>query len=207
MQRALPTALTPSQRFSDSWAPRWIWPSYDGIIAPVSPPDAPAPAVTKSVPENASTEKSRKPVDAEPDNVATKADAPKRVELPPAIEPNELVDTDTVRLERVPFDRDDVRLVGYLEPMASSKRSGGSGRFRLDGGPFRTRQEPKPSSGCCTCTFRSKLRRAGRHHPHNGNHDIARYMTCGHNIRFVRRGNNVAIVRRGSRPSLSTTTT
>lgn len=115
-----------------------------------------APAVTKPVTNNR-TNRRRKPTEPAPDDAPAEADATKRVKLPPAIEPDELVEPDTVRLERVPFDLDDrrsrmvlagngdnVRLVGYLEPHGIEQKKWDAlapGRLRLDGGPFRTRQE------------------------------------------------------------------
>lgn len=116
-----------------------------------------APAVTKIVTEHARSDRRRKPVHAMPDGATTVADASERAELPPAIEPREVVDTDTVRMERIPSRRDDhrsktvlaghgeaARLVGFLEPQGIQQKKWDAftpGWTRLDGGPFRTRQE------------------------------------------------------------------
>lgn len=125
--------------------------------AAVAPSGPHASVVTKSFTEQARANRRRKPVEAAHANAPTDADAPERVELPPAIKPREVVDTETVRMERIPSRRDDnrskmvltghgdgVRLVGFLEPQGIQQKKWDAftpGWTRLDGGPFRTRQD------------------------------------------------------------------
>jgi hypothetical protein len=125
--------------------------------AAVSSSDDCAPSVTQSITKQAHVGRRRKQVEAEPEDVTAVAVTSDRVELPPAIKPRETVDTDTVRMERIPSPDGDnrskmvlaghgdgVRLVGFLEPQGIQQKKWDAftpGWTRLDGGPFRTRQD------------------------------------------------------------------
>lgn len=121
--------------------------------ASAAPADVRDPIVTEPVTEHAHTHHQRTTVKAEQDDAAKHVDA--AVLLPPPIKPREVVNTDTVRLERLRDRADtrsrmvlagpeaDPRLVGFLQPHGIQQKKWDvftPGWTRI-AGPFRTRQE------------------------------------------------------------------